>query len=145
MFNAIFLIVGSLRLLAAPSQSMRTFLQRCAVALLLGCVDGSVGSPLAVDFRDADDFWFGLATAPAHAEDNLQDAWIQFAHQGNVRAWQNTPNADQRLRFWTDPEVDIKLAANTGVGVYRLGVDWGRLVPGCELSRVTPCGVQAAA
>lgn len=100
------------------------------------------GEVLAADFRDADDLWFGLATAPAHAEDQLNDSWVQFARRGQVRAWTNTPRAAERLRFWTNPEADIKLAADTGIGVYRLGVDWGRLVPECELDRAEPCGVQ---
>lgn len=26
-------------------------------------------------------FFFGLATAPAHVEDNLNDAWLQFAEE----------------------------------------------------------------
>lgn len=29
-------------------------------------------------------FFFGLATAPAHVEDRLDDAWIQFAEQESV-------------------------------------------------------------
>lgn len=30
------------------------------------------------------EFFFGLATAPAHVEDRLDDAWIQFAEQESV-------------------------------------------------------------
>ena len=37
--------------------------------------------------------------------------------------------AQDRLMFWTDPEVEIKLAADTGVTVFRMGLDWGRLCP----------------
>lgn len=29
-----------------------------------------------------DGFFFGLATAPAHVEDRLDDAWMQFAEEG---------------------------------------------------------------
>jgi hypothetical protein len=36
---------------------------------------------------------------------------------------------EERVRFWTDAETEIKLAAETGIKMYRLGVDWGRLVP----------------
>jgi len=86
----------------------------------------------AAEFGDAD-FWFGIATAPAHQEDSLDDVWLAFAQQGHVRAWKNTPRAEERLRAWTEPETDIRLAAETGVQVYRLGVDWGRLVPECSL------------
>lgn len=91
--------------------------------------------PIAVDFwtnsggqRDRN-FFFGLATAPAHAEDKLSDTWLDFAKSGKVAAWNNQENPEARLNFWTDPETEIRLAAATGITVYRLGVDWGRLVP----------------
>ncbi|KAH0927768.1 hypothetical protein HID58_020024 [Brassica napus] len=117
-------------------------------------------------------FFFGLATAPAHAEDDLDDAWIRFAKetpcsaedeedkkakrkkkvklavgaitkglakntQGkedntvadstptkNVAAWHNTPHA---LKFWSDPDQEVKLAKDTGVTVFRMGVDYEAL------------------
>lgn len=31
--------------------------------------------------KDEDSFFFGLATAPAHVEDRLNDAWLQFAEE----------------------------------------------------------------
>jgi len=31
------------------------------------------------------DFTFGLATAPAHVEDRLDDSWLDFAKRGKVR------------------------------------------------------------
>lgn len=78
-------------------------------------------------------FFFGLATAPAHVEDDLNDTWLDFARGQDgsypVRAWQNIPLADQRLRFWTEPEIELDLAKETGSTVFRLGIDWGRLVP----------------
>ncbi|CAI5532362.1 unnamed protein product, partial [Closterium sp. Naga37s-1] len=81
-------------------------------------------------------FFFGLATAPAHVEDQLDDAWLKFARRGSnekpdrgpVRAWHNVPKAEQRLRFWTEPEVEVDLAARAGVEAFRMGVDWGRIV-----------------
>ncbi|CAI5985212.1 unnamed protein product [Closterium sp. NIES-65] len=45
-----------------------------------------------------------------------------------VRAWHNVPKAEQRLRFWTEPEVEVDLAAQAGVEAFRMGVDWGRIV-----------------
>lgn len=75
------------------------------------------------------DFLFGLATAPAHIEDQLEDGWLDFARRGGVRAWKNQFLPEERLRFWTEPETEIDLAARTGVQVFRLGVDWGRLCP----------------
>ncbi|XP_059435293.1 beta-glucosidase-like SFR2, chloroplastic isoform X1 [Corylus avellana] len=153
-------------------------------------------------------FFFGLATAPAHVEDKLNDAWLQFAEekpcdkseplQGlqpadasigsatggggsqqaslpqrgadntikkkkkplkiameamirgfekyieekseeesvpneechhNVAAWHNVPHPEERLRFWSDPDIELKLAKNTGIGVFRMGIDWSRIMP----------------
>ncbi|XP_027329262.1 beta-glucosidase-like SFR2, chloroplastic isoform X1 [Abrus precatorius] len=145
-----------------------------------------------------DGFFFGLATAPAHVEDRLDDAWIQFAeqksgegdgeegkqrvdavmgsaggdggsHQGassqvnkgkkplkvameamirgfekymevegqegeeetrpNVTAWHNVPYPEERLRFWSEPDTELKLAKDTGVTVFRMGIDWSRIMP----------------
>lgn len=78
-------------------------------------------------------FFFGIATAPAHVEDDLNDTWLEFARGHDekypVRAWQNVPIPDQRLRFWTEPKIELDLAKEAGSGVFRLGIDWGRLVP----------------
>ncbi|KAK6913649.1 Glycoside hydrolase family 1 [Dillenia turbinata] len=156
---------------------------------------------------DKDEFFFGLATAPAHVEDRLNDAWLQFAeekpcnnmhleqpqepadalmasaagdggsqqasqsvregksvlkrkksqkiamealirgfekfieevveegpastdgHSHNVAAWHNVPHPEERLRFWSDPDIELKLAKDTGVRVFRMGVDWTRIMP----------------
>ncbi|KNA15448.1 hypothetical protein SOVF_098180 [Spinacia oleracea] len=152
------------------------------------------------------EFFFGLATAPAHVEDKLNDAWLQFAEEKvdeeseaalqqpadaliasaagdggsqpavpaeakdkskkkktlkiameamirgfektveeeedeeeeqapasecnrNVAAWHNVPRPEERLRFWSDPDTELKLAKNTGVTVFRMGVDWTRIMP----------------
>ncbi|KAK9288966.1 hypothetical protein L1049_017437 [Liquidambar formosana] len=150
------------------------------------------------------EFFFGLATAPAHVEDRLNDAWLQFAEESpcdksespehlqpadalmgsatadggsqqaslsnkegnrtvkkkkplkiameamvrgfekyieeeepapndechhNVAAWHNVPNPEERLRFWSDPDTELKLAKDTGVRVFRMGIDWTRIMP----------------
>ncbi|KAL0691636.1 hypothetical protein Bca4012_091315 [Brassica carinata] len=126
-------------------------------------------------------FFFGLATAPAHSEDELDDAWLQFAKEtpsspsdavpgseaanrkkiklavgaitkglaknkhikevkaasadddkppaNNVAAWHNAPHAEDRLKFWSDPDKEVKLAKETGVTVFRMGIDWSRIMP----------------
>jgi galactolipid galactosyltransferase len=74
-------------------------------------------------------FLFGLATAPAHVEDASDDAWTQFASQGHVAAVPAKIHPERRLDFWTHPEKEIDLAAATGVKIFRLGLDWQRLVP----------------
>ncbi|XP_074291914.1 galactolipid galactosyltransferase SFR2, chloroplastic [Silene latifolia] len=149
------------------------------------------------------EFFFGLATAPAHVEDRLDDAWLQFASETppetsgsaeepqtadilasaagdggsqqpvsgeakkslkkkknvkismeamirgfqkfteedaeeeegvpigsqNVSAWHNVPHPEERLRFWSDPDTELNLAKNTGISVFRMGVDWSRIMP----------------
>ncbi|CAM6124246.1 unnamed protein product [Calypogeia fissa] len=98
--------------------------------------DFSVSPPCPADAEPGScstKFFFGLATAPAHVEDGLNDTWLEFAkgHDGTypVRAWQNVPIPDQRLRFWTEPEIELDLAKEVGITVFRLGIDWGRIVP----------------
>ncbi|XP_040990951.1 beta-glucosidase-like SFR2, chloroplastic isoform X1 [Juglans microcarpa x Juglans regia] len=166
-------------------------------------------SDILADFDVNEDgkFFFGLATAPAHVEDKLNDAWLQFAEENpcdksephlglqpadalmgsatggggsqqaslpqkgvnktvkkkkplkiameamirgfekyieeeseekpapkeechhNVAAWHNVPHPEERLRFWSDPDVELKLAKNTGISVFRMGIDWSRIMP----------------
>ncbi|KAJ4832942.1 hypothetical protein Tsubulata_036702 [Turnera subulata] len=166
-------------------------------------------SRLSTLMETEDEFFFGLATAPAHVEDRLNDAWLQFAEaepceeassssseseaeqqqtadallgsaagdggsqaaaarvtkgssskqkkslkialeamirgfkkyveeeeatdeidcHHNVAAWHNVPHPEERLKFWSDPDTEIKLAKDTGVGVFRLGIDWTRIMP----------------
>ena len=64
----------------------------------------------------------------SQVEDELEDAWIQFAREGHVPAWKNHERPEERTRFWSDPSADIELAAATGVTIFRMGIDWGRLV-----------------
>ena len=74
-------------------------------------------------------FQFGLANAPAHAEDGLHDSWLDFANDGHVKAYKTQARPEDRLQFWSNPEIEIDLAAASGVTVFRMGVDWGRVVP----------------
>ena len=78
------------------------------------------------------DFLFGVANAPGHVEDELQDIWMDFAKKGGIKAFHNTASPEKRLEFWSKPEIELDLAQELGVGVFRLGVDWGRihLAPG---------------
>jgi hypothetical protein len=38
-------------------------------------------------------------------------------------------NREERLRFWSDPDTELRLAKDTGITVYRMGVDWTRIMP----------------
>lgn len=167
----------------------------------------------AEDAAENGSFFFGLATAPAHVEDRLEDAWLQFAVEHscddkeamrdrttadavmasaagdggaqlasrrssrgdddrasdgelrtkplkiameamlrgfemfaeggesgsaaaagdscshNVAAWHNVPCPQERLKFWSDPDTELKLAKETGISVFRMGIDWTRVMP----------------
>lgn len=74
------------------------------------------------------DFLFGVANAPAQVEDSDTDVWVRFAKNGGVRAW-DVPHAEKRLSFWSEPHIELDLAKDLGVRAFRLGIDWGRLVP----------------
>lgn len=74
-------------------------------------------------------FFFGLASAPGHAEDNLNDIWLDWAKNNKTKAWKNQAVPEKRLEFWTRPEIELDLAQKAGAEVYRLGVDWGRIEP----------------
>lgn len=74
-----------------------------------------------------DNFLFGIATAPGHVEDKLDDVWMDFAKRDGIRAFHNQIEPERRLEFWSKPEIDIELAHELGTEVFRLGVDWGRL------------------
>jgi hypothetical protein len=36
---------------------------------------------------------------------------------------------EERLRFWSEPDIELKLAKNTGISVFRMGIDWSRIMP----------------
>lgn len=36
---------------------------------------------------------------------------------------------EERLRFWSDPDTELKLAKDTGISVFRMGIDWSRIMP----------------
>lgn len=51
-------------------------------------------------------FFFGLATAPAHVEDKLDDAWVQFA-EGRYRAeTESTKNVQPADGLMASPTAD---------------------------------------
>ena len=70
-----------------------------------------------------------MANAPAQVEDGLDDIWLDWARKDKVRAYSNYANPNERLQFWTHPEVEVDLAAKLNVGAFRMGVDWGRVMP----------------
>jgi len=93
----------------------------------VGPIPQSMDPLVLADFGP--DFYFGLATAPAHVEDDLNDSWLEFAKRGKVAAWSNHHKPEDRIKFWTEPETEVDLVVEAGATVLRLGVDWQRVVP----------------
>lgn len=83
----------------------------------------------AMAFTFSQDFLFGVASAPAHVEDELDDSWLEFAQSGHVKAFHNTFKPSMRVAFWTQPEKEIELLKELKVDIYRMGISWERLVP----------------
>lgn len=75
------------------------------------------------------DFEFGLATASSQSEDDLEDSWLEHARRGNVRAFHHVAHPASRLRFFSNPLTEIQLAAQAGVQIFRMSVNWNRLMP----------------
>ena len=75
------------------------------------------------------DFEFGLATASSQSEDDLDDSWLEHARRGHVRAFAHVADPESRLRFFSNPLTEIQLAAQAGVQIFRMSVNWNRLVP----------------
>ena len=90
----------------------------------------SISSAFSAEgFKLPSDFFFGVANAPAQVEDNLDDAWMEFAEKGRTAAFKNHSSPTEKLQFWSRPEIEIDLAAKSGVTVFRMGMDWGRVMP----------------
>jgi beta-glucosidase/6-phospho-beta-glucosidase/beta-galactosidase len=78
-------------------------------------------------------FIFGVANAPAQVEDKLTDPWSDWGKSGFIRSWKIVPNPDLRLEFWTHPETELDLAQKLGVQSFRMGIDWGRVMPSSDV------------
>ena len=132
-----------------------------ALVLAMGCLSGvasaTPATPAVAESATTfaaqfpTDFLFGIATAPAHSEDGLFDTWLELARDRErdaIKAWRNADRPEVRLNFWTDYKTEIDLSARLGVKIFRMGVDWGRLVPSRPVDTcpnlLTPCygGVQ---
>lgn len=81
------------------------------------------------DYIFPKNFLFGVANAPGQVEDNLEDPWMQFGRDGKIKAFLNDVNAEERIRFWSEPDLEIDLASKLGVKIFRLGVSWQRIFP----------------
>ncbi len=76
-----------------------------------------------------DSFLFGIATAPGQTEDQLNDTWKAWGDSGKISGYHEEFRPEERLQTWTHPDGDLDLIAGTGAQVYRMGIDWGRIMP----------------
>lgn len=97
------------------------------ILLLVLFSSSSFASTSNVKFPDP--FFFGVANAANQVEDGLNDTWKAWGEKGKIRAFQNQSIPYDRLRFWSKPEVDIELAASLGIQVFRMGLEWERIMP----------------
>lgn len=81
------------------------------------------------EFSFPKEFDFGLASAPAQSEDQLNDSWMLFGDSGNIPGFRNTIRPKDKLMFWSNPEVEISWLEKSNISLYRLGVDWQRIMP----------------
>ena len=83
--------------------------------LLLLALEVAVAWPIT--FNASYPFQWGLATAPAHVEDALDDSWWEWASEDRIPFVLDQGQPSQRLRFWSDPQAEIDLISDLGVQV----------------------------
>lgn len=76
-----------------------------------------------------EDFLLGISNASAQVEDQLNDSWMSTAKMGKINAFHNHPKPEIKLEFWSKPEIEINLAHSLGAQIFRMSIDWQRLVP----------------
>lgn len=79
--------------------------------------------------RFSDDFFFGVSNAAGQAEDQLENTFTRYAEKQAIPNYFTVEKPADRVRFWTEPEIEINLAAELGCQVFRLSFAWERLVP----------------
>jgi beta-glucosidase/6-phospho-beta-glucosidase/beta-galactosidase len=82
-----------------------------------------------MNYQFPPDFFFGVSNAANQVEDNLEDNWLRFSQQNKLRCFEDSPAKYDRIRFWSEPQVELDLAQDLGVQVFRLSLAWERLVP----------------
>ena len=84
---------------------------------------------LAKDYVFPQNFEFGVSNAAVQVEENSFEIWNKMARKGEIKAYDNAYFPHDKLRFWSEPEIEIRYAKELGVQVFRMGVDWQRIVP----------------
>jgi beta-glucosidase/6-phospho-beta-glucosidase/beta-galactosidase len=82
-----------------------------------------------MNLKFPDDFLFGVSNAAGQVEDQIRDNWIRFGERGLIPCYSDVSQASERLKFWSDPDTELDLAQDLGCQVFRLSLNWERLVP----------------
>jgi galactolipid galactosyltransferase len=82
-----------------------------------------------MNLKFPDDFLFGVSNAAGQVEDQIRDNWIRFGERGLIPCYSDISQASERLKFWSDPDTELDLAQDLGCQVFRLSLNWERLVP----------------
>lgn len=96
---------------------------------------------LNLNFREhfsPENFFFGVANAPYLAEggyntpDGMKNSYGVLELSGKIE------KSGEAVRFWTNYEEQIKLAASLGLNAFRMGVDWSRCQPSASTEPTDP-------
>ena len=75
---------------------------------------------------------FGYACAAAQIENGLDDIWLDHAKEGKVAGYLEDDQKNIRNNFWDKPDNEMKYVYDTGVDIFRMGLDWQRICPDGE-------------
>jgi beta-glucosidase/6-phospho-beta-glucosidase/beta-galactosidase len=87
---------------------------------------------LDLDFKkhfDEKDFFFGVANAPYLCEGGYNYPDGMKNSYGVLELSDKIQRSKETIRFWTNYEEQIRLAASLGLNAFRMGVDWSRIQP----------------
>lgn len=65
------------------------------------------GSPVTIR-GVAEPFFFGFGISHSQVEDQIVDDWIRWGRSGRIAAWLNDPRPEERVQFWSRPEVSLR-------------------------------------
>ncbi len=75
------------------------------------------------------DLLFGYACAAAQIENGLDDIWLDHAKEGKVAGFLEDDKLNIRNNFWDNPDSEMNFVYDTGVDIFRMGLDWQRICP----------------
>ncbi len=96
---------------------------------------------LNLDFKkhfSEENFFFGVANAPYLCEGGYNTPDGIKNSYGVLELSDTIQRSGDAIRFWTNYEEQIKLAASLGLNAFRMGIDWSRIQPSSSLEPHEP-------